>query len=156
MRTLMLATFLALALSAPAKADFLTGHHYYKQGEFIIAHRIWLDDARLGDPRSQLNLGVMYTLGRGVKRDHAEAAKWFGRAADQGNTKAQYNLGLAYYRGRGVEKDATRAAGLFRASAAKNFARAQYMLGLLHEKGRGLERDLEAALELYLNAANAG
>ena len=33
--------------------------------------------ARAGDAKAQYNLGMRYLAGRGVKKDSAEAAKWF-------------------------------------------------------------------------------
>jgi uncharacterized protein len=34
----------------------------------------------------------MYAKGRGVTKDDAEAAKWYGKAADQGNSEARARL----------------------------------------------------------------
>jgi len=51
---------------------------------------------------AQYNLGDMYYEGVGVPQNYAEAAKWFRKAADQGDTYAQYNLGSMYEKGRGV------------------------------------------------------
>ncbi len=47
----------------------------------------------------------MYRAGRGVAQDHAQAVKWYRRAAEQGQINAQHNLGLMYYFGYGVAKD---------------------------------------------------
>ena len=40
-----------------------------------------------------------------LKKEYAEAVKWFRKAADMGEPNAQYNLGLCYATGDGVEKD---------------------------------------------------
>src|SRR6202035_3525112 len=48
---------------------------------------------------------LMYFNGRGVPQDHAEAAKWMHKAAEQGLASAQYFLGLDYASGDGVPKD---------------------------------------------------
>ncbi len=45
----------------------------------------------------------MYDEGQGVPQDHAEAVKWFRKAANQGDATAQYNLGLMYGKGSGVK-----------------------------------------------------
>ena len=47
----------------------------------------------------------MYDYGRGVPQDYAEAAKWYRRAAEQGNANSQYNLGVMYAEGQGVSQD---------------------------------------------------
>jgi hypothetical protein len=46
-----------------------------------------------------------------VAQDHAEAAKWFCKAADQGLAEAQFNLGRMYANGIGVRKNDIRALG---------------------------------------------
>ena len=51
----------------------------------------------------------MCANGHGVPQDHAEAAKWFRFAADQGYAKAQNKLAVIYYKGRGVEPDGAEA-----------------------------------------------
>ena len=48
---------------------------------------------------------ALYRDGQGLPQDHAEAAKWFRLAADQGNASAQNNLGVLYNNGQGVPQD---------------------------------------------------
>lgn len=38
--------------------------------------------------------GVMYDSSEGVPQDHAEAARWYRKAAEQGDPDAQFNLGV--------------------------------------------------------------
>ena len=38
----------------------------------------------------------MYDDGRGVPHSDTEAAKWYRKAADQGNAKAQLNMGILH------------------------------------------------------------
>lgn len=48
-----------------------------------------------GTPRALAagtNLGAMYEYGEGVKKDLGEAAKWYRKAADQGNENAKKAL----------------------------------------------------------------
>jgi TPR repeat protein len=41
-----------------------------------------------------------------VAQDYAEAARWFRKAAEQGDaTEAQFRLGHMYYQGQGVPQD---------------------------------------------------
>jgi TPR repeat protein len=51
----------------------------------------------------------MFSQGRGVPQDYAEAVRWYRKAADQGYAKAQYNLGNMYWYGRGVPQDSAQA-----------------------------------------------
>ena len=58
-----------------------------------------------GDDFAQVRLGYMYAEGRGVKRDEAEAVKWYRKAAEQGIVLAQSKLGLMYAQGQGMIQD---------------------------------------------------
>lgn len=56
-----------------------------------------LDETRIkaerGDATAQVQLGDAYDTGVGVKRDVAEAIKWYRKAAEQGDAEGQYSLG---------------------------------------------------------------
>ena len=52
--------------------------------------------------RAQYNLGSMYSNGDGVPRDHAEAVKWYRKAAEQGHQEAQSKLDLLEKRQVGI------------------------------------------------------
>jgi TPR repeat protein len=58
-----------------------------------------------GNPAAQARLGSMYSNGRGVPQNYFEAAKWYFRAAEQGEGEAQRALGMLYNKGEGVPKD---------------------------------------------------
>ena len=51
------------------------------------------------------NIGWMYHEGHGVKKDYAEAIKYFKVVAERGNVNAMNNLGNMYSKGEGVERD---------------------------------------------------
>jgi TPR repeat protein len=68
-----------------------------------------------------------------VVKDHAEAAKWYRKAAEQNYAEAQYNLGLGYYKGEGVAKDQAEAVKWYRKAGEQNYAEAQYNLGICYE-----------------------
>jgi hypothetical protein len=40
-----------------------------------------------------------------VAQDYAEAARWYRKAAEQGNAVAQGSLGFMYWKGQGVAQD---------------------------------------------------
>ena len=61
--------------------------------------------AEAGDAKVQFNIGSMYENGVGVRQDYAEAAKWYRKAAEQGDVDAARILGLAYYLGKWVPQD---------------------------------------------------
>ena len=109
-----------------------------------------------GDAVAQVNLGVMYGLGRGVAKDFAQAADWFRRAAEQGNAIAQLNLARAYQSGQGVAPDSEQAVAWYRKAADQGLARAQFSLGDAYEGGQGVTQDAALAVFWYRKAAEQG
>ncbi len=68
--------------------------------------------ASKGNAGAQNALGLFYSTGdekQGIRRNETEAARWFAKAAEQGNVSAQSKLGSLFWSGRGVPKDDTRA-----------------------------------------------
>ena len=55
--------------------------------------------------------------GQGVKLDHAEAARWYRKAAEQLDTDAQFNPGVAFENSRGVKYDYAEAVRWYRKAA---------------------------------------
>ncbi len=61
-----------------------------------------------GDPVAENALGLLYAGGdekQGIKRNEAEAARWFTKAAEHGSVPAQSKLGSLYWGGRGLKQD---------------------------------------------------
>lgn len=54
---------------------------------------------------AQVRMGILYRDGRGVKKDIAEAARWFRKAALVGDAAGAYYYGHAFERGAGVPRD---------------------------------------------------
>ncbi len=84
---------------------FKDGEAAAQRGDYATALQLWRPLAEQGHARAQVNLGHMYSKGRGVPLDDAEAVKWYRIAAEQGDARAQRNLGLMYAIGRGVPQD---------------------------------------------------
>src|SRR5579863_2383923 len=76
----------------------------------------------------------MYYDGRGVSKDHLEAARWYQMAANQGLPKALFDLGYMYEHGEGVQQDLPKADKLYRDAADRGDKYAQRALGL---RGKG-------------------
>ena len=91
--------------------------------------------AEQGDAEAQNNLGFMYSIGKGVPQDDAEAVRWFRLAAEQGDAYAQYNLGRMYRYGEGVPQETAEAVRWFRLAAEQGHAYAQYNLGRMYATG---------------------
>jgi hypothetical protein len=112
--------------------------------------------ANQGDVDSQLDLAEMYYEGRGLKKDHAEALKWYRKAAEKSDPLAQFWIGRLYSRGEGVTKDARAAVNWFRLSADQNLAMAQYELGVLFYNGTGVDKNQTRAAYWFRRAALQG
>lgn len=70
------------------------------------AHPPLRERAASGDADAQFTLGKNYEAGRGgLKKDYAEAARWYLKSAEQGNVYAQASLGILYRAGKGLPQD---------------------------------------------------
>jgi hypothetical protein len=114
------------------------------------------EKGKLRNAREQYELGRMYHDGDGVALDLMEAAKWYRKAAEQGNADAQLRLGRMYHVGDGVALDLVEAAGWFRESAERGNASAQFALGSMYQYGTGVGLDLTEAAKWYRKSADQG
>lgn len=113
-------------------------------------------DAEAGFSYAQLQLGIIYGTGQGVRQDYVEAMKWFRKAADQDESKAQFSLGVLYDEGLGVQRDDVEAAKWYLKAATQGESHAQLNLGSMYDQGRGLQQNHVEAANWYLRAAEQG
>jgi TPR repeat protein len=98
-----------------------------------------LEDAKQGDPNDQFYLGNMYCKGSFfVDQNLPEAAKWFLKAAKQGNADAQSKIGAMYIVGIGVEMNKIKGYEWSRKAAAQGHQGAQGMLETSVRRALGL------------------
>lgn len=113
--------------------------------------------AEAGQEASQLLLGKMYMLGRGIEKNDAQSAMWFERAASQGEAMSQMFLAAAYSVGRGVEKNTLTAANWAHKSAEQGNEGSMFLLGGLYRNGGdGLDVDYKKAVKWFRLAADQG
>ncbi len=94
--TLLLAVVVVL-VDVPAWADFEAGWQAHKRGDYATALKEWRPLAEQGVAHAQNVLGIMYSEGRGVPQDDAEAVPqndvqahlWLSLAAAQGYEPAR-------------------------------------------------------------------
>jgi TPR repeat protein len=99
--TLALVVFAALAY-----AGFDDGKAAYVIGDYATAYKELKPLADQGNVEAQCMLGRMYEFGgHGVRKDHAQALKWFRKAAEQGDPGGQYDMGMVFTAGHGVPQD---------------------------------------------------
>ena len=74
MRFIFILAAMCLALAAMTKAqDYDAGSEAYRAGDYATALAEWRPLAEQGDADAQYNLGRMYSQGKGVPQDDAEA-----------------------------------------------------------------------------------
>ncbi len=108
---------------------------------FSEAARWYERRAKLGDPRAQTSLGLMYARGYGVAKNMDTARRWWSFAASQNDPGAQYNLGVIYSEGDGVPQDHAQAVRWLDLAAQRGHVQAQHNLAMLHHEGKGVPRD---------------
>jgi len=96
-----------------AEQDFAKAKYWYERVIFqqgadakIIAHANFV-------------LGMLYSQGKGCKRNYTEAMQCFRIAAKQGYTDAHINIGLMFAKGLGVKKDCRQALYWWKLAAEK-------------------------------------
>lgn len=152
-----LAIGLGLAVQGPAVAGFTEGANAYNAQRYDIALREIVPLAKAGNADAQHLLGLMYYMGRGVKRDYKQAFEWHRKAAMQGKADAQYVLGAMYYTGNTVPQDQQIAVQWFRRAAEQGHADAQQALGLMYRYHvAGMPQDMVLAYMLWNLAAAGG
>lgn len=145
----------ALAVAAPARADFEAGVAAARAGDYAGALREWRPLAERGHRDAQFNLGLLYENGFGVAVDAAQAARWYRRAAEQDDRTAQAYLAEMYAKGLGVPRDDIEALRWYRTAAERGHAASQYNVGLFHATGRGVApSDVQAVAWLTVSHEN--
>jgi len=95
-----------------------------------------LKKAEQGDAFAQVELGLMYSRGKGVLQDHKQAVYWFEKAAEQENSSAETILWRMYDSGIGIPQDYKKALYWLTKAAEHGNAYAQMSLSLMYATGK--------------------
>ena len=144
------------AQAVQAQDDSDPGTDAFNQGDYGAAFTAWEAKAAQGDPDAMTNLGMLYDIGYGTKRDFGKAAEWYEKAAQLGFVVAQYNLANLYYDGRGVSRDKKQAARWYTAAAQGNHGKSQFYLAQMYFDGDGIDEDKEAGFAWLQKASDQG
>jgi hypothetical protein len=146
-----------------AKRSIADGLDAWKQGDtdkgLSILRRVSADGAlrpmaQAGDPKAQVAFGRVVE-NSGIPDAQGEAAKWYQRAADQGDPDGLTSIGVYYQNGAGgLPQDQAKARALYEQAAAKDWAPAMTDLGAIYAEGKGVPKDMKAALTWYRKAAD--
>lgn len=122
-----------LLASAPAKAD-----------SHLMAA------ARKGDAEAAEHLALLYETGSGLRRSEAEAAYWYGRAAQAGRRQSQYAYAQFLENGTGITKDEKTALHWYLAAASQGHTGAAVNIAAMLATGRGTAMDRLSGYRLLL------
>lgn len=123
---------------------------------------IWYQRAAYdGNAEAQFHIGELYEQGKGVKKDSAAAAQWYGKVrteAKQGRAEAQYELGWRYELGLPpLKQRPAEALKWLRQSAEQGYPDAETALGEIYVNGwSGQKQDFKKAMEWFEKAAAQG
>jgi len=138
--------------TVPADPGFAAAKRAYDTGEYLEAARLVRPLADRGDARAQFLMGQMLFFGLGMERNDAQAATFYGLAAQAGNTEAQYRLGYLHATGQGVAYDASAAERYWIAAASKGHRGAIVALSDFYHEGLYRKED-EVLARRWLNRA---
>jgi len=85
--------------------------------------------------------GDVHRAGIGVKKDEAQAADWYRKAAELGEARAKSQLGYMYHTGAGVPKDEDAAVAWYCKAAAQGHSRALANLEIMRTLGQMKVKD---------------
>jgi len=112
--------------------------------------------AERGFVKQEVELADVYFAGDGVPRDVSEAARWYEKAAADGDPVAQNQIGYFYQAGIGVPRDPVRAAHWYQLASASGLGEATVNLGILYLKGLGVPQNAQTAQQLFGDALRRG
>jgi len=95
----------------------------------------------------------MYKCGHSVKKDYAEALKWYRKAAEAGNTDGMDMLGDMYYYGQGLEQSYVEAEKWYRKAAENTSIQGPSgKLARLYFFRQGVKQDDAEAFKWFVKA----
>ena len=112
--------------------------------------------AEAGESWSQYSLGNHYEIGSGVKKDLAQAIRWYRKSAEQGDIDGQGALANLYFEGPAEVRDLAQGVHWLRKAAEQGGSGSQRLLGLAYEQGLGVEKDPIESAKWFEKSAKQG
>jgi TPR repeat protein len=131
---LLLAACAAPPDTARFKIDFERGVQAYAAGDYQTARKLWQPLADNYDLAALRNLGHLYRLGQGVKKNGKKARKYYQKAAKLGHAPSQTNLAQMYLSGDGIAYDAEKGRYWLEKAAAQGYPPAKKLLAIRDTK----------------------
>lgn len=140
-------------------ASNLLGEIYLNQGTEPATKKsfeFFKASADGGYKLGQLNLGVMYYRGDGVKQDYSKASTLFLAASKQDLPIADFYIGIMYENAQGTERNLVKALYWYESAANKGNSRGAIKSGGYHYYGYGTVINMEESFKYYKMAAELG
>jgi len=117
--------------------------------------------AEKGVVAAMYDLGTLYATGTGTEANAFEAAKWFGKAANEGYPEAEIEYAVILMKNHDLPSDQLesmrrRAVDLFRSASRKGLAVAQNRLARCYVEGIGITKNLLEAAKWHMIAKAGG
>ncbi len=128
----------------------------FQRGLYMTALNLALPRAKAGDKAAQTLAAEILSRGLGTKKNEAEAAKWYQRAAEQGVPEAQFQYALLMLDGRFVTKDPQGAYALMQSAAEAGNHLAQFNFAQILIDSEPGPTGMAKAVSYYERAAEAG
>lgn len=106
--------------------------------------------------RGYKKIAEMYEKGGSLPENQAEAARWWLRAAKEGDDDAQVAIATKLLNGQGVTQDFEQGRYWCHEAAKQNDASGGYCMGYMYQHGLGATSDLKQARKWYEGAAKGG
>lgn len=129
------------------------------QGVLREVIRLFPDAAAASDPiQDNMTSEECYQKGEEAydAMQHADAVRWYRKAAEQGHAQAQNELSYCYDEGHGVKEDSVEAVKWYQKAVSQNNVDAYYNLVLNYLHGTGVTMDLKEAKKWFQKAADQG
>lgn len=89
-------------------------------------------------------------------KDYDSAAKFFSKAAEQGNAQAQLKMGMLYATGSGVALDDQKAVSWYLKASEQKIAEAQFYAAVRYANGQGIGMDYVESCKWLIISGKAG
>jgi hypothetical protein len=119
--------------------------------------KLYLEAANQNNYQAQINLGLCYEKGLGVKKNMQEAGRWYKKAADQGSLWGIKNLANISLTSTDSPNSKIKAIQLYKQAADLGDAESQRIIGMsMLEGSYGLQQDYDSGYKLIQSSADKG
>src|SRR5579864_4232251 len=143
-------------LNDPSQRQLQGARRAIRAKDYTSAMEILRPLASHGNKWAEHYVGIAYYFGEGVEMNHAEALRWFRKAADQSLAAAKYYIGVMYAEGDVVQRDDVEAARWYESSAKQDYAPAELQIAWAYARGLGVLFEPDVALTWFGRAAENG